>query len=443
MTDSPTSASNQKPLPYQKGSPEYRAMHTQLGLLAMSVIINVIGFSIIFPIAPYIVQHALGPGTNPNNPDIVKIAGWLSSVYALMQFFFAPIWGRLSDKIGRRPILMASLAGDVIFYTMFGFSHSLPMLFASRILAGIFSSGSLAVAQAYAADVTTPEHRAAGLGMIGASFGVGFVFGPALGGLLGSHNLSLPLFVSAGLALTNLVFIKFWLPEPTRPPQENNSQAAPAPASGRIASMAKAMKSELWYLFLLTFLVTLSFAFLEGTFNGYLMQHFHYTKQSSTVQQGLVFTYLGVILVLVQGGAIRPLVKRFGEAPLVIAGIGLMAIGFALFPLANNLAILMLGPLLPITIGNGLNTPALRALISRKSAVTAQGGSLGLSASFDSLARAIGPGTASWMYAQFGQRVPYLGAAVIMAIAWLFAFTKRRQLAATIDAPSSTLGVSH
>ncbi|MCW3060878.1 MAG: major facilitator superfamily 1 [Capsulimonas sp.] len=416
-------------------SPEYREMHTKLGLLAIAVIINVLGFSIIIPLVPYFIKEALGPGVSANDPRIGEYGGWLTAVYALMQFVFAPIWGRLSDRIGRKPLLMLSLAGDVIFYTMFGLSHSLSMLFAARILAGIFSSATLAIAQAYAADVTPPEHRAAGLGMIGASFGVGFLLGPAIGGPLGAVNLALPLFVSAGLAFVNLLYIAKYLPEPTRAA----APAAPVAVvrASRLTMMARAAFGPLGFLYVLTFAVTFAFANLEGTFSSYLMQHFGYTdpKQSLRVQGG-VYAYLGFLIVLIQGGAIRPLVKRYGEAKLVVAGVALMAIGFLVFPFCNSLGLLMMGPMIPIACGNGLNSPALRALISRKTSAHSQGASLGLSASFDSLARATGPAAAGWLYRHYGMQSPYWCAGIVMTCALIFAVANYHGLAAPDAAPA-------
>ena len=407
------------PVPYSKGSPEYHQMHTRLGLLAIAVIINVLGFSVVIPLVPYYIRAALGSAVNPFDPHIGQIAGWLTAVYALMQFFFAPIWGRLSDKIGRKPILIGSLCGDVIFYTMFGLSHSLVWLFTARILAGIFSSATLAVAQAYAADVTPPEHRAVGLGMIGASFGVGFVFGPALGGLLGGHNLGLPLFVAAGFAFVNLLFIWKYLPEPPR--HEATDQTADTKSTSRLATMVRVVTSPIGFLYILTFAVTFAFSNFEGTFTSYLMQHFGFTRMNSTAVQGGVFTYVGVLMVLIQGGAIRPLVKKFGEPPLVLAGVGLMALGFLTFAFAPKLWVLMIGPMIPIAVGSGLNSPAIRALISRKSAATNQGATLGISASFDSLARATGPAAGGWLYAHVSEAAPYWCAGIVMAVAFLFA----------------------
>ena len=428
-------------------SPEDRRMHVQLALLSLAVMIDVLGFSIIIPLVPEYVQNALrlSAGVARTDPRIGEYGGWLTAVYALMQFVFAPAWGRLSDKIGRKPILVGSLIGDAVFYALFGLStrshlghYALAGQFAARILAGIFSSASRAVAQAYAADITPPRLRAMGLGYLGAAFGVGFILGPALGGLIGSFaGLSWPLFFSSLLALVNVYYITRFLPEPTRPDAATTA-GPPVSFAGRLRLMGRAVGSPIGFLYGLTFLVTFAFANLEGTFTAYLKQHFSGYAHDSEGVAGGVFAYIGVLIVLVQGGAIRPLVRRYGEANLVVVGVGLMALGFLLFPLAPVLSVLLIGPMLPLSVGNGLNAPALRALISRKSAATAQGATLGLSASFDSLARATGPATGGYLYRHFGQASPYWFAGVVMSAAFAFALVRRREMSA--EAPALETG---
>lgn len=415
-------------------SPEYRAMHTKLGYLAIAVIINVIGFSILIPLAPYYMQRALG--VNVHDPRIGEYGAWLTASYAIMQFLFAPVWGRLSDRVGRKPILIGSLIGDSIFYTMFGLSHAIVPLFVARILAGVFSSATLAVAQAYAADVTPPDYRAQGLGMIGASFGVGFILGPAAGGALGRISLGTPLFFAAALALINLVYIVKYLPESRPAGADGETSGPPAGVGQRFGAMISGFAGPIGYMYLLTFAVTFAFGNLEGTFTAYLMQQMGFTGERSITAQGWIFTYIGFIIVLIQGGAIRPLVKKYGEAPLVIAGVALMAIGFFLFPLARlagrfELPVLLLGPMVLISVGNGFNTPALRALISRKSAASAQGAMLGLSASFDSLARATGPATAGYLYDKISPQSPYWCAGIVMGFSLLLAMAKLADLKAS------------
>ena len=237
-------------------SPAERQMHVQLGLLALAVLIDVLGFSIIIPLAPDFVQHGLH--APPSDPRIGEYVGWLTASYALMQFVFAPVWGALSDRVGRKPILIGSLVGDAVFYALFGLSAGwLPGLFAARILAGIFSSASLAVAQAYAADITPPHLRAMALGYVGAAFGVGFVFGPALGGLLGHFSLSLPLYVASALAIVNIAYIRAKLPEPKR--EAHKPSAAPGGFAARLGRMTDAVRGPMGFLYLLTFAVTFAF----------------------------------------------------------------------------------------------------------------------------------------------------------------------------------------
>ena len=411
-------------------SPEDRRMHLMLALLALAVMINILGFSIIIPLIPDYIQAGMHL-TNPQDARIGEYGGWLGASYALMQFLFAPFWGRLSDKVGRKPILIGSLVGDAVFYTLFGLStHNIYGQFAARILAGIFSSASLSVAQAYAADITPPHLRAMGLGYIGAAFGVGFILGPALGGLIGQLGLAWPLFFSALLALVNLIYIARYLPEPDRAPEAAVVSGPPANVSSRLGLMTQAVRGPIGFLYLLTFAVTFAFGNLEGTFTAYLKQHFGYGSHSIAVAGG-VFAYVGVLIVLIQGGAIRPLVKRFGEPNLVVVGIGLMALGFLVFPLCPTLALLLIGPMIPISIGNGLNAPSLRALVSRKA--TAQGAALGLSASFDSLARATGPATAGYLYKHIGQTAPYWCAGLVMSVCFVFALTRKREMAEGIS----------
>jgi len=409
-------------------SPEDRRMHVNLALLSLAVMINILGFSIIIPLVPDYIQGALH--TAKGDARIGEYGGWLTAVYALMQFLFAPFWGGLSDRVGRKPILIGSLIGDAVFYTLFGLSaHNIYGQFAARILAGIFSSASIAVAQAYAADITPPHLRAMGMGYIGAAFGVGFIIGPALGGLIGQFSLAWPLYFSALIALVNLVYIARYLPEPTRLPETVASP--PANFTSRIGMMAQAVRGPIGFLYLLTFAVTFAFGNLEGTFTAYLKQHFHIANDMAAA--GGVFAYIGVLIVVIQGGMIRPLVKRYGEANLIVVGIGLMALGFLLFPFAPLLSVLLLGPMIPIAVGNGLNGPSIRALISRKA--TAQGAALGLSASFDSLARATGPATAGYLYKHVGQTAPYWCAGLVMSLCFLFALTRRREMTVGVADP--------
>jgi len=383
-------------------------MHTKLGLLTIAIIISLLGFSIVIPLMPYYVSSALFPHGHASltDPRVDTYSGMMIGIFALMQFFFAPMWGSLSDRIGRKPVLMISLLGDVVFYAMFGLvQHSLPLLILSRVLGGIVSSGTLSVAQAYVADVTPPEERAVGLGMLGAAFGIGFVFGPAIGGWLGVFNLGLPMYLASFLALVNAFYVWKYVPESRTAEARAASREFVTPIA-RVAAMGRSIVSPVGGFYLLTFLITFAFAILEGSLTPYLRQSFgyHHLQALSVSRAGTAFAFIGVLIVLVQGGLIRPLKQRYSEITLVIAGLGLMAVGFLVFPFPHSLLILMIGPMVPIAIGNGLNTPSLRALISRASSADAQGASLGIAASFDALARFAGPSTGGWL---LGHRGPY------------------------------------
>ncbi|MDQ2799763.1 MAG: MFS transporter, partial [Armatimonadota bacterium] len=263
------------------------------------------------------------------------------------------------------------------------------------------------------------------MGYIGAAFGAGFIFGPALGGMIGQLGLAWPLYFSALLALGNMVYIARVLPEPERV----QNAAGVRPGGSRFGLMIGAVRGPVGFLYLLTFAVTFAFGNLEGTFTAYLKQHLEpgSSPHHSIVVAGYVFAYIGVIIFVIQGFLVRRLAPRFGEPNLVVVGIGLMALGFLVFPLCPTLALLLIGPMIPISIGNGLNGPSIRSLISRKA--TAQGAALGLSASFDSLARATGPATAGYLYKHVGQTAPYWCAGLVMSVCFLFALARKREMA--------------
>lgn len=418
--------------PKKPSSPEHREMHTKLGLLTLAIMISLIGFSIIFPLLQAYISSGLGlsPSESVNDPRVARYSGLLVSIYAFMQFFFAPLWGRLSDRIGRKPVLLISLAGDVVFYALFGFEvHSLTGQFVARVLAGIFSSGALSVAQAYVADVTPPEHRAVGLGMLGAAFGVGFVVGPALGGALGSVSLGLPMYVASALALINMAYIWKYLPESRSAEERATAKAAEVPVSviARLGAMGRALAGPLGFLFILTFLVTFAFSLMEGTFTVYIRQ-FCPSDHAAIKTAAYCFTFIGVLIVIVQGGLIRRLRTKYTEAQLVVTGVALMAIGFLVFPYPHSVLLLMIGPMVPVAIGSALNSPSLRALVSRLSSGDVQGGVMGVSASFDSLARAIGPGFGGWLASTYKLQTPYITAGIMMLVALLWAITQYNKL---------------
>ena len=367
-----------------------------LGIVFTTVVIDLIGFGIVIPILP-IYAHDLGA-----SPTVI---GALASSYALMQFLFAPLWGRLSDRYGRRPIILVALAGSAISSLLIGFATSIAFLFVARILNGI-SGASYSAAQAYVADVTTPEERAKGMGLIGAAFGLGFVLGPAIGGLCAIVDPRFPFFVAAGVAALNLVLAWRRLPEPERRPAARSSQRELLRAAfrdGRIAPMIA-----------ITFLGTFAFVGMEQTFALLGEARFDF----GLVETGLVFTYIGVIVVVVQGKVIGPLVARLGERRVMLTG--LVLTGAALGLLAVTTHLWALFPVMALLAASGLVFPTVTSLVSKAVSDADQGGMLGLLASSSGIARVAGPLAAGAMF-EFDVPLPYIVGAALFGVCLVIA----------------------
>ncbi len=275
-------------------------------VIFVTVFIDLIGFGIVIPVLPFYVE-----GTKFNaSPSTV---GLLFASYSVMQLIFTPVLGRLSDRYGRRPILLVSLIGTGVGFLILGFATTLWMLFAGRIIDGI-SGGNISTAQAYIADVTTPQERAKGMGLIGAAFGLGFIFGPAIGGVLSRWGVHVPFLFAAGLAFANAVLLYFTLPETVTPGHPARESAARA---GRWSQLARALKkSRLALILVIYFLFVTAFSIMTTTFGLFTMYRFGYDAHDT----GWIFVFVGVIGAGIQGGLIGRLVKRFGEMPLVVAG---------------------------------------------------------------------------------------------------------------------------
>ncbi|MGA8754854.1 MAG: MFS transporter [Stellaceae bacterium] len=376
-------------------------------ILFLIVLIDLIGFGLVIPLLPfYAVRYG---GTAPE-------VTWLLATYSLMQLVAAPLWGRLSDRIGRRPVLMASMAASALAYVWLGAADALWMLFAARALAGA-CAGNIAAAQAYIADITKPEERAHGMGMIGAAFGLGFIFGPALGGFLAGNNpatanLETPAWVAAGLSFVALCGVLFVLRESH--PHERRGLAQPQRRIGLIlGSLRRPVLSRLIVIF---FLVILAFAAMESIFALWALRQLDWGPETV----GYVFAYLGLLSAIMQGGLTRRLTKRYGEEKLLLAGLVLLAIGLVIVPFARGLAVLG-AAFAALAIGLGLVQPALNSLISRRAGDGEQGQVLGVTQSVGSLARVIGPPLAGYLFADVGRGSPFLGGAVIVVLAFFLA----------------------
>jgi DHA1 family multidrug resistance protein-like MFS transporter len=394
-------------------------------LLAITVFIDLLGFGIILPNLPQYIERAVGT----QHQHAAFIGSLLAASYSLTQFICAPLWGRYSDKVGRRPIILLSLVGIGISYILFGIADGhLWLLFAARLMAGLLSSASIGVAFAYVADVTTPEKRAQGIGILGACFGLGFMMGPAIGGLLGHKALALPAYVAASMALVNFFFTLRFLPE-SLSVAERERLAKEVTHTSTIGLLRGVVRGPAGFLFLLTFIVTFGFSALEQTFSFYLLEKasFGITGDRQPLYSGGILGLAGLVGVIIQGGLIGRLVERFGEGAVARFGIVLMAIGFALFPLPASVLGLAVGPILLLSAGRAMTAPALSSLVSNK-ANLGQGLTLSTSQSFDSLARTVGPVIAGVLFNYFGPASPYLVSSGVMAAGLALAWAKRNEM---------------
>ncbi|HUO04063.1 MAG TPA: MFS transporter [Candidatus Binataceae bacterium] len=370
-------------------------------ILFLTVFIDLLGFGIVIPFLPMFAKN-LGVGAFG--------VGLIMAIYSLMQLIVAPVLGRISDRVGRKPVIMLGLLGSSAGYAIYGFAGSFVALLASRALHGA-CAGTISTAQAYVADTTDDKNRARGMGMIGAAFGLGFVLGPALGGLLGQWGLRTPVFFAAGLTLGNFVFAGIRLPESHHPdksqPLERGGIIEPLLALPR-----ELTRHRLTRLFGIAFLVTSAIAALETTFALTAAAVYGY----GAVGVGMTLAFAGVVQAVTQGYLLGKVVKRVGEQSLVKWGALALAVGLApLGTLASPFAMLALMAIL--SLGYGLASPSIASLISRNTAGHLQGEVLGVNQSAMSLARICGPIMGGLLYQAIGPAAPYISGAAIAVVA--------------------------
>lgn len=358
-------------------------------VIFITIFIDLVGFGIVIPILPFYV-------TSERFAASPRAVGLLLGAYSLMQFVFAPILGRLSDRYGRRVVLLWSIIGTGVGFVIMGVAPTLLWLFVGRILDGI-TGGNISTAQAYIADVTSPAERAKGMGLVGAAFGLGFIFGPAIGGVLSQFGLSVPLYFAAALAFSNAVLLYFVLPESLS--IEARQQARTRKRLGGWGFMREQFANrQLSVVTGVYFLLIVAFSIMTSSFALYAFYRFRF----DATHIGYIFSFIGIIAVAVQMLVIRRSVKRFGEVPFVVTGLIGIVIGLGLLPLvsptAGGLAALLAITAL-ISIGNQLASPLLTSLASKAVAEDVQGGVLGLVGSIGSLARFIGPVVGAWLIA--------------------------------------------
>jgi MFS family permease len=385
-----------------------------LFVLFLTVFIDLVGFGIIIPILPlYAEQFHATP---------VAI-GWLTGIYSGMQIIFTPILGKLSDRFGRRPVLMVSIAGTAIGFALMGMATALPLLFVARILAGI-TGGNISIPQAYIADVTAPENRSKAMGLIGAAFGLGFTFGPMIGGIMSRISYSAPFYFAAGLAVANAVLVYLILPESlshehrARPHEDAPSTEVFRHGHGWMFSIVVAT-----YFFLIA-----GFAIMTTLFALFTEKRFGYDARAN----GYLFGFIGIIAVIVQGGLIGRLIKIFGEVALTRTGMILTTLSLALLPLSNNLTILLV-VCAGLAAGSGFASPPLSGLASQLIDRTWQGRALGVMQSAGSTGRLVGPLIGGWLLmfdlrkpiSEYG-RTPFLVGALLCFIGAVLAFCVKK-----------------
>lgn len=384
---------------------EERPGRRALLVLFLTVLLDLVGFGIVLPLLPLYADGFGATGT---------AVGLLVTVYSVAQFFMAPLWGRLSDRFGRKPILILGLVGSALAYLVFAWSRNLTWLFASRILAGI-GGATIPVAEAYIADVTPPERRAGNMGLIGAAFGLGFTIGPALGGIMASISFEAPGYLASALCLANALLAAGLIHETL--PRKRRAEIRPLAAAGHpVVAMARALRMpDLRRVLVLYFLFTAAFAVIQPTLSLFGQTRFGLGDR----QVGYLFAFLGLVSAAMQGGIVRRLVPRFGEVRLIqISGIPFV-VGLILLGLAPSVPLLLLS-LAVLAIGYGGALPPVLGLVSRVAPAHVQGGVLGVGQSVGSLARIVGPLAAGVAF-DVGPSVPYLLGACVAGLATLLA----------------------
>lgn len=371
----------------------------------VTIVIDILALGIIIPVLPKLVEGFMGGDT----VQAARIYGLFGTTWALMQFFFSPILGALSDRFGRRPVLLLSSFGLGLDYIVMAVAPTIGWLLVGRILSGI-TAASFATAGAYIADVTPPEKRAASFGMIGAAWGLGFILGPALGGILGGINPRLPFWVAAGLALVNTMYGLFVLPESL--PRERRQPFRWGRANPLGSLRLLRSHSELIGLASVNFLYNLAHQVLPSVF--VLYAGYRYGWNATTV--GLTLAGVGVCNVIVQAGLIRPIVSRLGERRAMFAGLIFGAMGYAAYGLSPTAGWFFIG--IPVFSLMGLYSPSAQGIMTRRVSPSEQGQLQGANASIMGLAGLIGPGLFTQVFALFigeqaGWHLP--GAAFLLA----------------------------
>jgi len=382
-------------------------MNTRLLNVGLIVLIDMLGFALIIPLLTF---YAASFGATEFQ------TGLLVSSYAAMQMIGAPILGRLSDRFGRRPVFLISIFGTFLGLLILGFANSLWMLFASRLLAGI-TAGNISVAQAYIADVTDEKNRARGMGMFGAAFGIGFILGPAIGGMLSVYGFAVPAFVAATMAFINLLTVYFWLPESLTEERRAQLTTQKRPAFSLSTLFAALQRPLVGSLLWIRFGFAIAFNSFQTVFPLYLLYKFGLGAQET----GYILAYIGVVLVAMQGGAIGPLSARFKESNLLVAFLGFSLVGMIGWAIVPSIPLLLVA-MFPMAIGAGSFNALINSAISKAVGREEVGGMLGLGAGLESSTRVVMPALASYLLGAYGASTPGFMASAVMLVVFIFAY---------------------
>lgn len=378
-------------------------------MLFSVVFMDMIGFGFIIPLIPdYITRFGGAPA----------LAGLLAAVYALGQFFAAPIVGRLSDKYGRKPLLLFSIGGTFLSLLLLGFSRSLILVFIARLLDGL-TGGNITVAQSYIVDITDEKNRARGLGLIGMAFGLGFILGPLFGGLLSVYGLAVPAFVAAGIAFLNLLLITFQLPESLTQERKDQALLRPRKVLSFKVLMTVLRRQGTGTLLLMTLLYSFAFILFESMFAIFVADRLGLDSKF----RGFLLAYVGLLVALVQGGLVGVLVKKFDERKLTALAVLIAALAMLFYSFSNSVVYLMI-MLFPLSIASGITSTLLRTLLTKSVPHEEAGGTLGLSSSAESLNRVLAPMVGSFLFAVLGSWSPGVLASILLALTGYIAWKK-------------------
>lgn len=374
-------------------------MTRPLLIIFLTIFVNLVGFGIIIPLLPF---YAATFGASP------LVIGLLFAVFSLCQLIAAPALGDLSDRYGRRPVLVFSLAGTVISFVMLALAHTVTMLFVARIVDGL-SGGNISTARAYVADVTEPKDRARAYGLIGAAFGMGFIFGPALSGVLAHISYTAPIWAAAALTLVATAMAWLWLPETahrTRAGTGNPFRYLPALLERPIVRRMLLVDFTYWF----------AFAVFQTTFALFVARRFGFDAPKT----GYFFAGFGVLGAVIQGGFIRPIVGRLGDRRTFMLGLSFGAVGLFACAVAPSVWALTIA-LIPLAFGIGFGHPTVSSLVSLVARADEQGRVQGAASAAESLGRTMGPVWGNASLESFGESTPYISAAAILLVTLLIA----------------------